>query len=85
MYIDHQSHVAGTSMGDIDGLSRDYVLSSLDPSLRIPMDCYPELTALFSLCDPSIPCSVSDHHVAFLRVHTLLSSFLSACAPVAAQ
>ena len=72
------SHIPGIMMGDIDRLSRQQLLQSLDPSLRFEFRNRKALEALFRLIDPSAPpTTVADHHAAFMNIHHHITPLLS--------
>ena len=66
-------HLAGLKMGDIDGATRDKVLTSLSPLLFREIESLPGVMDLFLLCDPSAKATPISQHKAFRKVHSCLS------------
>ena len=65
-------HLAGLKMGDIDGATRDKVLTSLPPHLFREIESLPGVLDLFLLCDPSARATPITQHRAFCMVHSCL-------------
>jgi len=73
-------HISGINMGIIDDISRDVMNTDLD---AIPfIDLQPpfqtksnQLRKLFTLCDPTIPGPIIDHHERFKEIHSSLNKF----------
>jgi hypothetical protein len=71
-------HIPGSTMGNVDSLSRGYK-TSLDPSLYVNMQDSIELHTLFTWCDPTKKHSLESHVLMFERVHGVIDALLSNC------
>jgi hypothetical protein len=75
VHIHSTEHCAGILMGNIDGLSRDFLTPGLDTRLRVDLDSNDTVQKLFQAIDPTIRHNLDDHHLAFKHIHTLLKQF----------
>jgi hypothetical protein len=73
------SHKPGDTMGDIDRLSRQQLLTSLNPLHRTEFRNRETLEALFELIDPAgaPKRTANDHHEAFLNIYYYVSRLLA--------
>ena len=71
------THKAGSTMGDIDALSRRNRLASLPSELRFDFLRPIQLHALFAAIDPSAtPRHVADHHDSFMNIYQRVADLL---------
>ena len=70
--IDSSIHLAGIHMGDVDGASRDKELTELSPKDFVPVEHFPGVRELFSLCNPTVHLEPLEFHEAFQKLHTCL-------------
>ncbi len=73
-------HIPGVNMGIIDDISRDVKNPDLDSIPFIDLlspfnEKANQLQDIFSLCDPTIPGSIIDHHERFKQIHSSLNKF----------
>ena len=68
--------IPGTSMGNVDSLSRGYA-TDLDSSLFVDaqVNC-PEIVELFSWCNPTINRNMEDHLLVFEKVSAVINLFI---------
>ena len=73
------SHKPGDTMGDIDRLSRQQLLRTLQPAQRVEFRNQATLEALFQIIDPAAPPkrTAADHHAAFLNIYHHVSPLLA--------
>ena len=70
--VDSSIHLAGIHMGDVDGASRDKELTELSPKDFVPVENFPGVRELFSLCNPTVHLETLEFHEAFQKLHTCL-------------
>jgi hypothetical protein len=70
--IQETEYLEGRRMGDVDGATRDKVLTVLPPSLFRDVESIPGVVDLFSRCDPDVKEAAVNHHKAFCLVHEYL-------------
>ena len=70
--LDSSIHLAGIHMGDVDGASRDKELTDLSPKEFVPVEDFPGVRELFSLCNPTVHLETLEFHEAFQKLHTCL-------------
>ena len=63
-------------MSDVDGATRDKVLTSLSFDTFIALEQDTGVMELFALCNPVKPASPVNFHTAFAKVHTCLRQIL---------
>ncbi len=66
------THIPGTTMGDIDSLSRG-LTHSLPTHLAVNLQTVQHVQHLFRLCDPTVSKSVKDHFDCLTDMHNVLS------------
>jgi hypothetical protein len=70
-------HMAGVDMGDIDRLSRQRTVLTLDPALSVDTTHIPAFQALFRTLDPAAPTNQTrPHHAVLVETHALLAAAL---------
>jgi hypothetical protein len=74
--VDSTVHLAGINMGDVDGATRDKVLTSLSLDTFIALEQEAGVLELFALCNPVKPASPVNFHTAFKMVHAHLREIL---------
>ena len=74
--VDSTVHLAGVNMGDVDGATRDKVLTSLSFDTFVALEQDPGVMELFALCNPVKPASPVNFHAVFEKVHTCLRKIL---------
>ena len=74
--VDSTVHLAGINMGDVDGATRDKVLTSLTLDTFIAVEQETGVLELFALCNPVKPASPINFHTAFELVHAHLMGIL---------
>ena len=68
--------IPGTSMGNVDSLSRGYT-TDLDLSLFIDAQAScPEIEEIFSWCNPTINRNMEDHLLVFEKVSAVINRFV---------
>ncbi len=67
-------HEAGTNMGEVDGATRDKVLTNLLPELYVDVQSSTGIMDLFQLCDPTNKEHTIDNFEAFAKVHAHLGA-----------
>ena len=70
--IQETEYLEGRRMGDVDGATRDKVLTVLPPDLFRDVESIPGVVELFSQCDPDVKEAAVNHHKAFCLVHEYL-------------
>jgi hypothetical protein len=74
--VDATVHLAGVNMGDVDGATRDKVLTSLTLDTFVAVEQETGVLGLFALCNPVKPASPVSFHTAFTKVHAHLREIL---------
>ena len=72
--ISETVHEAGTNMGEVDGATRDKVLTNLLPELFVDVQSSPGVMDLYQLCDPTNKEHTIDNFEAFEKVHAHLGA-----------
>ena len=75
--VDATVHLAGVNMGDVDGATRDKVLTSLTLDTFVAVEQETGVLGLFALCNPVKPASPVSFHTACAKVHAHLREILS--------